>query len=62
MADREFCKKLREQVVELRDRNTVLRVAASGKTNVRLVYVQSTDDQELRAVRQGNDERKDPRP
>lgn len=34
VADREFCKKLREQEVELRDRNTVLRVSASGKVNV----------------------------
>lgn len=35
-ADRAFCKKLREQEIELRDRNTVLRVSASGKVNVSL--------------------------
>lgn len=38
-ADREFCKKLREQEVELRDRNTVLRVSASGKVNVSVLFV-----------------------
>ncbi|WVQ75003.1 hypothetical protein IAR50_004611 [Cryptococcus sp. DSM 104548] len=34
VADREFCRKLRTEEVELRDRNSVLRSAGGGKSNV----------------------------
>lgn len=47
VADREFCKKLREQEVELRDRNTVLRFSASGKINVGVPLYDFADIAEL---------------
>ncbi|KAL7424950.1 accessory factor associated with RNA polymerase II [Cryptotrichosporon argae] len=51
VADREFCKKLRAEVVDLRDRTTVLRATPNGKVNNFQPFVVSTMSERIRALR-----------
>lgn len=56
-ADREFCKKLRAEEIELRDRNTVLRVAGTGKANNFEQFVKGVMGEKIRALRKSFDGR-----
>lgn len=56
-ADREFCKKLRAEEIELRDRNTVLRVAGTGKVNNFEQFVKGVMSEKIRALRKSFDGR-----
>ncbi|WOO77591.1 Cell division control protein 73 [Vanrija pseudolonga] len=52
IADRDFCKKLRAEEVELKDRNTVLRVSSGGKVNNFSSFVQTVMNEKIRASQQ----------
>lgn len=54
-ADREFCKKLRAEEIELRDRNTVLRVSGTGKVNNFQQFAQTVMSEKIRALRKSFD-------
>ncbi|WWC73546.1 uncharacterized protein I206_107518 [Kwoniella pini CBS 10737] len=51
IADREFCKKLRAEEVELRDRNSVLRSSGGGKVNNFESFLKTTMVEKIRALR-----------
>ncbi|GFZ50052.1 hypothetical protein JCM24511_07805 [Saitozyma sp. JCM 24511] len=51
VADREFCKKLRAEEIELRDRNSVLRTAGGGKVHDFYPWVQTVMVEKIRALR-----------
>ncbi|WWC95492.1 hypothetical protein V866_002356 [Kwoniella sp. B9012] len=55
VADREFCKKLRAEEVELRDRNTVLRSSGGGKVNNFESFLKTVMVEKIRALRQSFD-------
>ncbi|ORX33232.1 RNA pol II accessory factor, Cdc73 family-domain-containing protein [Kockovaella imperatae] len=50
-ADLEFCKKLRSEVVELRDRNSVLRASQGGKVHSFESFVKGVMAEKIRALR-----------
>ncbi|RXK34873.1 parafibromin [Tremella mesenterica] len=51
ITDREFCRKLRSQEVELRDRNSVLRATAGGKINNFESFLKSVMSEKIRTLR-----------
>ncbi|WRT69552.1 uncharacterized protein IL334_006539 [Kwoniella shivajii] len=55
VADREFCKKLRAEEVELRDRNTVLRSSGGGKVNNFESFLKTVMVEKIRALRSSFD-------
>ncbi|WVW86789.1 hypothetical protein I302_108843 [Kwoniella bestiolae CBS 10118] len=55
VADREFCKKLRAEEVELRDRNTVLRSSGGGKVNNFESFLKTVMVEKIRALRNSFD-------
>lgn len=54
-ADRDFCKKLRAEEIELRDRNSVLRVSGTGKVNNFQQFAQTVMSEKIRALRKSFD-------
>ncbi|GMK57580.1 hypothetical protein CspeluHIS016_0404140 [Cutaneotrichosporon spelunceum] len=56
-ADLDFCKKLRAEEIELRDRNTVLRVSGTGKVNNFEQFVKGMMSEKIRALRKSFDGR-----
>ncbi|KAI9633056.1 RNA pol II accessory factor, Cdc73 family-domain-containing protein [Dioszegia hungarica] len=50
--DREFCKKLRAQEIELRDRNSILRSSNGGKINDFTPFLKTVMSEKIRALRQ----------
>ncbi|WVR08183.1 hypothetical protein IAU60_005229 [Kwoniella sp. DSM 27419] len=55
VADREFCKKLRAEEVELRDRNSVLRCLGDGKVNNFDTFLKTVMIDKIRALRSSFD-------
>ncbi|CAD6568176.1 MAG: accessory factor associated with RNA polymerase II [Tremellales sp. Tagirdzhanova-0007] len=51
VADREFCRKLRAEEVELQDRNSVLRTSGGGKVNNFQPFLQNVMIEKIRALR-----------
>ncbi|WWD20179.1 hypothetical protein CI109_104655 [Kwoniella shandongensis] len=55
VVDREFCKKLRAEEIELRDRNTVLRSSGGGKVNNFESFLKSVMQEKIRTLRSSFD-------
>ncbi|WWC92935.1 uncharacterized protein L201_007898 [Kwoniella dendrophila CBS 6074] len=55
VADREFCKKLRAEEIELRDRNSVLRSSGGGKVNNFESFLKTVMVEKIRAMRSSFD-------
>ncbi|WVQ79261.1 hypothetical protein IAT38_001357 [Cryptococcus sp. DSM 104549] len=55
VADREFCRKLRTEEIELRDRNTVLRSAGDGKPNNFESFLKSVMAEKIKVARNSFD-------
>ncbi|KAK8849549.1 hypothetical protein IAR55_004884 [Kwoniella newhampshirensis] len=51
IVDREFCKRLRAEEIELRDRNTVLRSSGGGKVNNFESFLKTVMQQKIRTLR-----------
>ncbi|WVF68538.1 hypothetical protein IAT40_003306 [Kwoniella sp. CBS 6097] len=55
VADREFCKKLRAEEIELRDRNSVLRSTGDGKVNNFDTFLKTVMIEKIRGLRSSFD-------